>query len=160
MLKLSAKEYQAHTRKNKKVKQSITGKEYLKLKNPIKKRSKYNNRKVELDGYVFDSQLEADYYIQLKLREKAEDILFFRIQPEYLLQPEFEKDGKKHREIRYVADFEIHHTDGTIEVVDVKGLKTEVFRIKEKMFHKIYPHKLTIVTKDDIYNSLNRKRGR
>ncbi|WP_243743172.1 DUF1064 domain-containing protein, partial [Bacillus thuringiensis] len=30
--------------------------------------SKYNNKKVNLDGYVFDSQAEANYYEGLKIR--------------------------------------------------------------------------------------------
>lgn len=127
----------------------MTIEEYLALVNK-KNETKYNNRKVELDGHVFDSQLEADYYAYLKLREKANDILFFIIQPRYLLQHAFEKDGKKYRRIEYVADFEVHHNDGSIEVVDTKGVKTAVFRIKEKMFHKKYPHKLTIITEKDI----------
>jgi|SRR5699024_8827644 len=115
---------------------------------PLKK-SKFNNKKIEVDGYIFDSHLEAKYYKELKLRKKAGDILFFRLQPKYLLQPSFIKDGTKYRKIEYIADFEVHHLDGSIEVVDVKGVKTNVFRIKEKMFHKRYPHKLTLITKDD-----------
>lgn len=109
------------------------------------KRSKYGNRKVELDGHVFDSRAEARYYQQLKLLEKAGEVLFFRLQPRYLLQDSFKKDGKTHRRIDYIADFEVHHKDGSIEVVDVKGALTDVFRIKEKMFNKKYPHKLTLV---------------
>lgn len=131
--------------------QHITAKEYLAFSKKNNRKSKYNNRKVELDGYTFDSQLEADYYAQLKLRKRANDILFFRLQPKYLLQEAFIKDGVRHRKIEYIADFEVHHKDGSIEVVDTKGFITDVFRIKEKMFHKKYPHKLTIVTREDIY---------
>ncbi len=109
------------------------------------KQNKYRNKKVEVDGHIFDSIAESKYYQQLKWLEANKQILFFRIQPRYLLQEAFEKDGKTHRKIEYVADFEIHHTDGSIEVVDVKGYKTDMFRIKEKMFHKKYPHKLSIV---------------
>lgn len=111
-----------------------------------RRRSKYRNKKVEIDGHTFDSKAEARYYSELKLREKAKDILFFRLQPRYRLLDGFEKDGVRHRPIDYVADFEIHHLDGSIEVVDVKGAPlTQVFRIKEKMFCKKYPHKLTLV---------------
>ncbi len=110
-----------------------------------KTKSKYGNRKVEYDGEVFDSQAEARYYQELKLRERAEEILFFRLQPRYRLQDGFEKNGKRHRPIDYIADFEIHHKNGEIEVVDVKGFKTEVFKIKQKMFERKYPHKLTLI---------------
>lgn len=109
------------------------------------RRSKYGNKKVQIDGITFDSKAEARYYSELKIREKAGEILFYRLQPRYRLMDSFEKDGKKHRAIDYVADFEIHHKDGSIEAVDVKGKQTQVFRIKEKMFDKKYPHKLTLV---------------
>lgn len=111
----------------------------------MRSRSKYENRKVEIDGHTFKSIVEGQYYSELKLRQQAGEILFFNLQPRYSLLHPFEKDGTKHRAKDYVVDFEIHHKDGTIEVVDVKGFKTDVFRIKEKMFHKKYPHKLTLV---------------
>jgi len=125
----------------------MTAKEYLSMGKRSK--SKYKNKSVELDGHTFASRLEARYYAQLKLREKGNDILFFKVHPRYLLQPAFVKDGKKHQKIEYVADFEIHHTDGSIEVVDTKGTITAVFRLKEKLFHNRYPHKLTIVKEGD-----------
>lgn len=122
--------------------QRMTAKEF---RSRHRRRSKYSNHRVEIDGHTFDSKAEARYYQQLKLRKRAGDILFFELQPRYRLQHPFEKDGVKHRAIDYVADFEIHHKDGSIEVVDVKGTQTQVFKIKEKMFHKKYPHKLTLV---------------
>lgn len=129
----------------------ITPKEYLEQGKRANRRRKYNNRKIELDGYVFDSKLEADYYTELKLRKQAKDIKSFKIQPRYLLQNSFVKENVKYQKIEYVADFEILHNDGSIEVIDTKGVKTAVFRIKEKMFHKRYSHKLTLVTKEDFY---------
>lgn len=124
----------------------MTAKQYRKMG---KRRTKYNNVKVVIDGHTFDSKAEARHYSELKLQEKAGEILFFRLQPKYRLQDPFEKHGKKHRAIDYIADFEIHHRDGSIEVVDVKGAPlTQVFRIKEKMFNKKYPHKLTLIKWD------------
>ncbi|GIN97845.1 hypothetical protein J6TS1_37150 [Siminovitchia terrae] len=96
--------------------QRMTVQEYRKIRRP---RSKYRNKKVEIDGHVFDSIAESKYYEQLKWLEANKQILFFRIQPRYLLQEAFEKSGKTHRKIEYIADFEIHNTDGSIEVVDV-----------------------------------------
>ena len=122
--------------------QRMTAKQY---RNMGRRRSKYRNKKVQLDGHTFDSKAEARYYQQLKLMERAGEILFFRLQPRYRLLDGFEKHGKKHRPVDYVADFEIHHKDGSIEVVDVKGMQTQVFKIKEKMFNAKYPHKLTLV---------------
>lgn len=110
-----------------------------------RRKSKYHNKKIELDGHIFDSKAEARYYNHLKMLEKAGEILFFRLQPSYRLQDSFKKNGKTYRSINYIADFEVHHKDGTIEVIDVKGYKTDVFRLKEKLFNKKYPHKLTLV---------------
>lgn len=119
----------------------MTARQYRKMGT----RSKYGNKKVSVDGHTFDSKAEARYYSELKLRQKASNILFFELQPRYQIQDGYVKDGKKVRPIYYIADFEIHHKDGSIEVIDVKGHITDVFRIKEKMFNKKYPHKLTLV---------------
>ncbi|WP_191992111.1 DUF1064 domain-containing protein [Peribacillus tepidiphilus] len=108
--------------------------------------SKYGSKKVEVDGIVFDSKAEANYYKQLKWLQEHKQILFFRMQPRYLLQEAFKKNGKNFRKIEYVADFEIHHNDGSIEVIDVKGIETEAFKIKRKLFEKKFPHKLSLVT--------------
>ena|SRR5690625_3104376 len=124
----------------------MTARQYRQMKKR-RKRSKYGNKKVEIDGLTFDSKAEARYYSELKIRQKTGEILFFRVQPRYRLLDGFEKDGKKHRPIDYIADFEIHHEDGSIEVIDVKSeaTMTQVFRVKEKLFHRKYPHKLTLV---------------
>jgi hypothetical protein len=108
--------------------------------------SKYNSEKVELDGITFDSKLEARYYKQLKWLQENKQIFFFQIQPRYLLQEAFEKDGKKYRRIDYIADFEVHKLDGSIEVVDIKGKITTDFAIKRKMFEKRYPHTLSLIS--------------
>ncbi|MEK3993680.1 DUF1064 domain-containing protein [Psychrobacillus sp. FSL K6-2365] len=108
-------------------------------------KTKYNSKKIELDGHVFDSKAEARYYEELKLQQEQSKILFFRLQPRYELQESFKKCGKLHRKIEYVADFEIHHLDGSIETIDVKGFETTDFAIKRKLFEKKFPHKLTLL---------------
>src|SRR5699024_12226988 len=102
----------------------MTAKQYRNLNRG--KKSKYGNKKVTLDGQTIDSRAEVRYYQQLKLLQQANEIMFFKTQPRYRLQHSFEKHGKKHRPIDYVADFEIHHNDGSIEVVDVKGTQTQI----------------------------------
>ncbi|MEK4029391.1 DUF1064 domain-containing protein [Pseudobacillus sp. FSL P4-0506] len=109
-------------------------------------RSKYGSKKVGVDGIAFDSKAEAKYYEHLKRLQANEQILFFRTQPRYLLQEAFMKNGVTHRKIEYVADFEVHKKDGSIEVIDIKGVETEVFKIKRKLFEKRYPHTLSLLT--------------
>ena len=53
--------------------------------------------------------------------------------------------NKKHRAIYYIADFEVHHLDGSIETVDIKGMETTDFKIKQKLFDYRYPHKLSLL---------------
>lgn len=108
--------------------------------------TKYNSRAVEVDGHVFDSKIEARYYEQLKWLLEHKEIKSFRLQPRYLLLDKFKKNGKTFRKMEYIADFEITHLDGSIEVVDVKGYETEAFKIKRKIFEYKYPHKLSLVT--------------
>ena len=109
-------------------------------------KSKYNNKKVEADGHVFDSKAELLYYQNLKSLQEKKEILFFRMQPRYLLQESFRKHEKLHRKIEYVADFEVHHLNGSIEVIDIKGFETTDFNIKKKLFEWKYPHSLRILS--------------
>lgn len=88
------------------------------------KPTKYHNRKVEADGIKFDSKKEADYYCELKLRLKAGEIKGFCRQAEFILAPN----------LRYKADFIVFNNDGTSEIVDVKGFKTQVYKDKKKVF--------------------------
>jgi len=101
--------------------------------------NKYRNIKTEIDGITFDSKKEAGYYGDLKLRKRAGDIKDFKLQPKFLLQEAFTKNGKHYSAITYIADFEIHHYDGSIEIVDCKGKKTQVYSLKKKLFEKRYP---------------------
>ena len=54
---------------------------------------KYRNKKVEHDGYVFDSLAECERYKQLKLMENAGAISALRLQPRYEIQKAFVDNG-------------------------------------------------------------------
>ena len=100
--------------------------------------NKYRNKKVQVDMYAFDSIAESRRYKELKLLEKAGEISELTLQPRFLLQEAFRKNGKSYRKIEYVADFQYIEKGKTI-VEDVKGIQTEVFKIKHKLFKKMYP---------------------
>ena len=107
--------------------------------------SKYKNKKTQIDMYVFDSAKEAKRYKELKYLEMAGEINNLELQPRFLLQESFRKNGKTYRKIEYVADFK-YIEDGKTIVEDVKGLQTDVFKIKHKLFEKKYPDlKLRII---------------
>ena len=108
--------------------------------------SKYNNKKTQIDMYVFDSAKEAKRYKELKLLERAGEISNLELQPRFILQDSFKKNGRTYRKIEYVADFK-YIEKGKIIVEDVKGIQTDVFKIKHKLFEKIYPElELKIIT--------------
>lgn len=100
--------------------------------------NKYNNKKVIVDDYIFDSIQESRRYKELKLLLRAGEISDLELQPRFLLQESFKKNGKTYRKIEYVADFKYIEKGKTI-VEDVKGYQTDVFKIKHKLFEKIYP---------------------
>lgn len=101
--------------------------------------SKYRAKKTVVDGIEFDSRREANRYCELKLLEKAKEIRNLELQPRFLLQDKFkDKQGNTHRKIEYVADFMYVDKQGRNVVEDVKGVLTDVYKIKKKMFLKIY----------------------
>lgn len=111
---------------------------------------KYNNKKTKVDMYVFDSVLEAKRYKQLALLQQAGEIQNLQLQVPFLLQKSFKKNGKTYRKIEYIADF-VYEEKGQVIVEDTKGIKTEVFKIKQKLFEYKYPGlSLKIITKEDI----------
>ena len=91
----------------------------------MKKFNKYSNKKVEIDGYKFDSKKEAAKYKELKLLLRAGQIQELILQPEFILQKSFKLDSVTHRAIKYVADFK-YIQGGKIIIIDVKGFKTEI----------------------------------
>jgi hypothetical protein len=110
--------------------------------------SKYGNKKTVVDNITFDSKAEAIYYQQLKWLKQSKQIKDFKLQPKFLLQDEFKKNGKSFRKIEYKADFEVYRLDGTIEIVDVKGAITKEFAIKRKLFERKYLGSLIVLKYD------------
>jgi len=103
---------------------------------------KYGNKKVIVDGVKFDSKAEAERYRELALLKKAGLIRNLKLQPKFLLQDKFKYNGKTERAISYIADFEYFDVqEGSFVVEDVKGVETEVFKIKRKLFLKQYGEK-------------------
>ena len=109
------------------------------LKGMVKTTSKYGSKKVIIDGIEFDSKKEGKRYLELKLLEKANEIRDLELQKVFELQPTFKKNGKTYRKITYKADFcyfSIKENKYICE--DVKGFKTEVYKIKKKIFEYVY----------------------
>ena len=120
--------------------------------------NKYHNRKIEINGIRFDSRKEAKRYVQLMHAMRLGAIRDLRLQVDFTIQEAYtDCQGKRIRAIRYRADFtyqltgnfpagisaedrDLWHryfTIGTETVVeDVKGVKTQAYKLKEKLMAK------------------------
>ena len=66
--------------------------------------------------------------------EAAGKIAQLELQPRFELQPAFRYRGEAVRKIEYVADFRyLDYERGGLVVEDVKGMKTDVYRLKRKL---------------------------
>lgn len=95
--------------------------------------SKYHAKKTTVNGITFDSRREAYRYLALKSMEEDGAIEDLRRQVRYELVPAFDADGRHYRPVYYVADF-AYVEDGKEVVEDVKGMRTDVYRLKSKLF--------------------------
>mgnify|MGYP002348543310 FL=1 len=101
---------------------------------------KYNAKHVTIDGINFPSTLEGKFYNFFK--ENGIEIL--ELQPVFLLQDKCEVRGEKLRAITYKADFRIVH-EWDEYIVDAKWMKTEVFKLKIKLWKKRYGHENNLI---------------
>jgi hypothetical protein len=120
--------------------------------------NKYGNKKVVIDGEVFDSKREAKRYQELKLLERCGAIKDLKRQVVFELIPvqrekstKVYKKGRKkgqpiegkiiEKAVSYIADFVyIDNATGKKVVEDSKGYHTKDYILKRKMllyFHGI-----------------------
>lgn len=98
--------------------------------------NKYHNKKIVVEGKTFDSKKEAERYQALKMLENANIISNLSRQVPFELIPK----QKNERAVKYIADFVyVEVTTGKIIVEDVKGFKTDVYKLKRKLFKWRYP---------------------
>jgi len=126
---------------------SITPKEYRELIAKQKKSKKYRNTVVEYDGNTFDSIKERDYYIELKLKQKAGIVKDIFCQVPILIEVNCIKICK------YYCDFKIIYSDKSIEYVDIKAfdkknnkyITTPAFQLKKKLVKAVHGIDIKIV---------------
>lgn len=110
--------------------------------------NKYHNNKINVDGITFDSKDEAKYYEALKDKKVKGLIQNFELQPKFVLQESFTKNNKTYKQITYKADFRVYTNEGISYCVDVKGMLTDVFKIKLKLFNKKFDEELKLVCRN------------
>lgn len=124
-------------------------------------RTKYGAVRTTVDGITFHSAKEARRYRELKLRERALEIMDLRVQPRYTLCA-LVLEGADCRNVNmgtianrrhpvgdYVADFEYRecdhangHSGWRMVVEDVKGVKTALYQLKKRLFEAQYGVKI------------------
>lgn len=110
-----------------------------------RKRPKYGNTRVYIDGYKFDSKLEAKHYVELKLRQDAGEISKLTLKPKYELRA-----APLHRETgpvkicSIIPDFE-YIENGIVVTCDTKGMITADWKIKAKIFAANYGREIVVV---------------
>lgn len=118
----------------------MTSQELKELQQKIakKKKSKFNNIKVNHEGIVFDSKKEFFRYQQLQMLLKAGLIQDLKLQPRFKL----EVNGQLI--CTYIADFEYMKGERRI-IEDVKGVRTPVFNLKNKLMKAIHDIDVEII---------------
>lgn len=97
--------------------------------------SKYHAKKTTVDGITFDSKREARRWVELRTLEAAGAIRDLRRQVRMELVPAFDVGGKHYRAITYTPDFVYFDVSaGRVVYEDCKGYRTDVYRLKAKLF--------------------------
>lgn len=105
----------------------------------VAKANKYGAKKTEIDGVRYDSKHEAKDGQRLQKLASMGIISNLQRQVKFVLQEGYRNNqGKAIRPISYVADF-VYERDGKKYVQDSKGVRTEVYKIKRKLFEYKYP---------------------
>lgn len=104
----------------------------------FKGHSKYNAKRVTVDGIIFHSKREAAYYQNLCLQMRAGEIDRFERQVKFVLIPK--QDGE--REVAYFADFVTYKDNKRVAVIDVKGVRLPEYVIKRKLMRWVYGIKI------------------
>ncbi len=132
---------------------------------------KYRNKTKEVDGIRFDSQVESQFYEELKLLKRAGKIKDFELQPKFTLLKPYRKcpkcnhiqdhiPGSRKKAnlfcqlcgeklkywdgVDYYADFKIINNDGSERICDVKGTTKymdDTFKLKRRFFECYFPDK-------------------
>jgi hypothetical protein len=95
-------------------------------------KSKFNSKKTEYNGKIYDSKREANYAAKLDLEIKAGIVDYYHEQ----------------MPLRYIGggclkiDFIVFNSDKSVRYVDAKGKKTAMYMAKKRIVEATYPIKI------------------
>lgn len=99
--------------------------------------SKYHNKRIMVDGIMFDSIREASRWQELKHQQNVGLISDLHRQVKFELIPAHRGEIRTERSCSYIADF-VYVRDGQKIVEDAKGVRTDVYKIKRKLMRHLY----------------------
>ena len=103
------------------------------------KKAKYCNQKHEVNGIKFDSKKEAEYYKTLMFRKQVGEVINIELQPKFPYEITYSANDKTYkRKAFYKADFKVILADNTVQIIDVKGFKTETYKRKKRIIEALY----------------------
>lgn len=133
------------------------------LRYPINRNNnnkKYGNKKVCVDGILFDSKDEVKRYYELRFLERAGKVKDIKYHEEFELIPTqyetYERFGKKGNKLKdgvrlveraaiYTADFtyiDCETGEKVVEDVKCEKTKTEAYVIRRKLMYKVHGIKI------------------
>jgi hypothetical protein len=112
-----------------------------------KRRKKYNNTVVSVDGIKFDSKKEAARYKELKTLQRVGVICNLETQPTYKISIGGVTDpatGRKMAARRYTADFRyLERGEVVVEEIKSAGTRKETaYRLRRQLFLEQYGSKI------------------
>ena len=104
------------------------------------RRNKYNAKKVQLDGYTFDSKKEANRYLQLCMMQRSGYISDLRVHPELEI--------KINRKVVCAVQLDFcYKSMSTGEVIweDVKGKDNQLSKLKRSLVEAEHSIKVSLI---------------
>lgn len=97
------------------------------------------------NGILYDSAAESRYAAALDMRVKVGELKQWWRQVKHDLIVNGVKVG------RMTIDFQLLHADDSLELCEVKGIATEAYKLRLKVFRALYPKsKLTVIKAKEI----------
>ena len=112
---------------------------------------KYKAVATVVDGLRFASKAEARRYSELRMLERSGRISDMKTQPAFPIVIEgrpvrIRSEGFPNgRAVKYLADFSYLDAGGAMVVEDVKGMDTDVSRLKRALVEAIHGVRVTII---------------
>lgn len=108
---------------------------------------KYKNEKVVVDGENFDSKLERDRILELRLLEKAGEISNLKIKVKLEI-PIINHKNERQVIRKIIPDATYRLKDGTEVIEDTKGFLTQYQKLKYDLFEAVTGRKITLYKKE------------